>query len=52
MLFHETKLEHQVGNKGALWWSGPFLIHSIVTHFTYTLQEINGTVMRGNISAN
>ncbi|KAF8228431.1 hypothetical protein L208DRAFT_1549202 [Tricholoma matsutake] len=46
VLAHETWLDTQVGNKGALRWMGPFIIHEKVCDKTYKLWELDGTVKR------
>jgi hypothetical protein len=46
VLAHETWLDTQVGNKGALRWSGPFIVHEKVRDKTYRLRELDGTVIR------
>jgi hypothetical protein len=46
VLAHETWLDTQVGNKGALRWTGPFIIHEKVRDKTYKLRELDGTVKR------
>jgi hypothetical protein len=46
VLAHETWLDTQVGNKGALRWSGPFIIHEKAHEKVYRLRELDGTVKR------
>jgi hypothetical protein len=46
VLAHETWLDTQVGNKGALRWSGPFIIHEKAHEKVYHLRELDGTVKR------
>ena len=50
MLKHETWLDNQHGNKGALRWSGPFVIHERLNDHQYRLREIDGTVRREKVS--
>ncbi|KAF8233968.1 hypothetical protein L208DRAFT_1264267 [Tricholoma matsutake] len=44
VLAHETWLDTQVGNKGTLRWTGPFIIHEKVQDKMYKLRELDGTV--------
>jgi hypothetical protein len=46
VLAHETWLDTQVGNKGALRWSGPFIIHEKACEKVYHLRELDGTMKR------
>ena len=54
VLVHETWLDTQMGNKGALRWSGPFIIHERVMHEgkikAYRVQELDGNVRRGTVA--
>ena len=52
VLLHETWLDSQMGNKGALRWAGPYIVHRQLHDTTYQLRELDGTVMRGSIAAN
>ena len=52
VLLHETWLDSQMGNKGALRWTGPYIVHRQLHDTTYQLRELDGTVMRGSIAAN
>ena len=52
VLLHETWLDSQMGNKGALRWTGPYIIHCKLRDTTYQLRELDGTVMRSSIAAN
>jgi len=45
VLMHETWLDSQMGNKGALHWTGPYIIHRQLRDTTYQLRELDGTVM-------
>ena len=49
VLVHETWLDGQKGNKGALRWSGPYVVHEKFNNKTYRLREIDGTVRRETI---
>jgi hypothetical protein len=50
---HETWLDTQKGNKGALRWSGPFIIHERVVHEGalkgYKIWELDGNVRRSTV---
>ena len=52
VLLHETWLDSQMGHKGALRWTGPFIVHRKLQDTTYQLRELDGTVMRGSVAAN
>ena len=52
VLLHETWLDSQMGNKGALRWTGPYIVHRQLRDTTYQLRELDGTVMRGSVAAN
>jgi len=52
VLLHKTWLDSQMGNKGMLRWTGPYIIHQKLHDTTYQLQELDGTVIRGSITAN
>ena len=52
VLLHETWLDSQMGNKGALRWTGPYIVHRKLRDTTYQLRELDGTVMRGSVAAN
>ena len=52
VLLHETWLDSQMGHKGALRWTGPYIVHRQLHDTTYQLRELDGTVMRGSIAAN
>ena len=52
VLLHETWLDSQMGNKGALRWTSPYIIHRQLRDTTYQLRELDGTVMRGSVAAN
>lgn len=51
VLLHETWLDSQMGHKGALRWTGPYIVHHQMHNTTYQLRELDGTVMRGSIAA-
>lgn len=46
VLAHETWLDNQMGNKGALRWTGPYIVHERRERGGYRLRELDGTVMR------
>jgi hypothetical protein len=54
VLVHETWLDSQKGNKGALRWTGPFIIHERVEYDGklkgYKLRELDGTVRRNVVA--
>ena len=52
VLLHETWLDSQMGNKGALRWTGPYIVHRQLRDTTYQLRELDGTVMQGSVAAN
>ena len=52
VLLHETWLDSQMGHKGALRWTGPYIVHRQLHDTTYQLRELDGTVMRGSVAAN
>jgi len=52
VLLHETWLDSQMGHKGALQWTGPYIVHHQLHDMTYQLRELDGTVMRGSVAAN
>ena len=52
VLLHETWLDSQMGHKGALRWTGPFIVHRKLRDTTYQLRELDGTVMGGSVAAN
>ena len=52
VLLHETWLDSQMGNKGALHWTGPYIVHCQLHDMTYQLRELDGTVMQGSVAAN
>jgi len=41
-----------MGNKGALQWTGPYIVHHQLCDTTYQLRELDGIVMRGSVAAN
>ena len=52
VLLHETWLDAQHGNKGALHWAGPFVIDSLLSRSrSYHLREIDGTLLRATAPA-
>lgn len=52
VLVHETWLDLQKGNKGALRWSGPYIVHRVLRETTYQLRELDGTVRCDSYAAN
>jgi hypothetical protein len=54
VLVHETWLDTQKGNKGAVRWTGPFIINERVVHEGklkgYRLRELDGTIRRGTVA--
>ena len=52
VLLHETWLDSQMGNKGALRWTGPYIVHHKLHDTTYQLRELDGTVIRASVAAN
>ena len=52
VLLHETWLDSQIDNKGALCWTGPYIVHHQLHDMTYQLSELDGTVMQGSVAAN
>ncbi|OBZ65135.1 hypothetical protein A0H81_14865 [Grifola frondosa] len=50
VLVHQTWLDNQHGNKGALRWAGPYVVRKVVDRF-YQLMELDGTEMRGAFAA-
>ncbi|RDB15232.1 Retrovirus-related Pol polyprotein from transposon 17.6 [Hypsizygus marmoreus] len=51
VLVQETWLDAQKGNKGALRWSGPYIVHRALRETTYQLRELDGTVRRESYAA-
>ena len=51
VLRHETWLDGQKGNKELWRWSGPYIIHEKRENDSYVLRELDGTVMRGHVTA-
>jgi hypothetical protein len=45
VLVYKTSLDNQQGNKGALWWSGPYYVVAIRPSGAYILAELDGTVL-------
>ncbi|KAF9800793.1 hypothetical protein IEO21_10293 [Rhodonia placenta] len=46
VLVHETWLDNQHGNKGALRWAGPYVIQERHTSGSYAIQELDGVVLK------
>lgn len=51
VLIHETWLDRQLGNKGALRFSGPYIIHCRHHHNNYRLRELDGSLIREAVPA-
>ena len=51
VLVHETWLDRQLGNKGALRWAGPYVIHSRHHNNNYHLRELDGALIREAVPA-
>ena len=52
VLLHETWLDTQHGNKGALRWAGPFVIDARLPRSgSYRLRELDGTLLRATAPA-
>ena len=49
---HETWLDSQMGDKGALRWTGPYIVHRKLQDTTYQLRELDGIVMHRLVTAN
>ena len=52
VLLHKTWLDSQMGHKGVLQWTGPYIVHHQLCDTTYQLRELDGTVMQGSVAAN
>ena len=52
VLVHETWLDAQHGNKGALRWAGPYVVHERYPSGSYCLRELDGTVLKEHVAAN
>jgi len=52
VLLHKTWLDSQMGNKGVLWWTRPYIVHCKLQDTTYQLRELDGTVIQGSVAAN
>ncbi|KIP01286.1 hypothetical protein PHLGIDRAFT_49255, partial [Phlebiopsis gigantea 11061_1 CR5-6] len=51
VLVHETWLDNQHGNKGALRWAGPYVVHCQHPSGAYALRELDGTLLRESVAA-
>lgn len=51
VLVHETWLDGQHGNKGALRWAGPYVVHEQFRTGSYALRELDGTVLKEHVAA-
>ncbi|EKM51440.1 uncharacterized protein PHACADRAFT_102853, partial [Phanerochaete carnosa HHB-10118-sp] len=50
VLVHETWLDNQHGNKGALRWAGPYVIVQRHPSGSYSLRELDGTLLKESVS--
>ncbi|OSC96483.1 hypothetical protein PYCCODRAFT_1354272, partial [Trametes coccinea BRFM310] len=50
VLLHETWLDKQHGNKGALRWAGPYIVHSRCENNSYLLRELDGALFRSRVA--
>ncbi|TFY61408.1 hypothetical protein EVJ58_g4516 [Rhodofomes roseus] len=51
VLVHETWLDAQHGNKGALRWAGPYVVHERYPSGSYCIRELDGTVLKEHVAA-
>ncbi|EMD31013.1 hypothetical protein CERSUDRAFT_60606 [Gelatoporia subvermispora B] len=51
VLVHETWLDAQHGNKGALRWAGPYVVVRQLPSGSYEIAEIDGTRIRDHVAA-
>ncbi|TFY52589.1 hypothetical protein EVJ58_g9929 [Rhodofomes roseus] len=51
VVVHETWLDAQHGNKGALRWAGPYIIHERYPSGSYCIRELDGTVLKEHVAA-
>ncbi len=51
VLLHETWLDAQQGHKGALRWSGPYVVALRYPNGSYRLRELDGTLMKSSAPA-
>ncbi|KAL1936883.1 hypothetical protein VTO73DRAFT_5130 [Trametes versicolor] len=49
VLLHETWLDNQHGNKGAMRWAGPYIVHRRHDN-TYMLRELDGALFRSQVA--
>ncbi|OJT10001.1 Retrovirus-related Pol polyprotein from transposon 17.6 [Trametes pubescens] len=49
VLLHETWLDNQHGNKGAMRWAGPYVVHKRHKN-TYMLKELDGALFRSQVA--
>lgn len=50
VLLHETWLDNQHGNKNALRWAGPYVVHQHFPSGSYALRELDGTILAGSVA--
>ena len=51
VLVHETWLDAQRGNKGALRWAGPYVVHERYPSGSYCIRELDGAVLKEHVAA-
>lgn len=51
VLVHETWLDAQHGNKGALRWAGPYIVHERYPSGSYCIRELDGAVLKEHVAA-
>lgn len=51
VLRHETWIDGQHGSKNQPKWSGPYIIHEVRPNKSFVLRELDGTVIRGHVTA-
>ncbi|RDX42934.1 hypothetical protein OH76DRAFT_1298151, partial [Lentinus brumalis] len=51
VLLHETWLDAQHGNKGALRWAGPYVVAQRYPNGSYRLRELDGSLMKSSAPA-
>ncbi|KAI0645472.1 hypothetical protein C8Q79DRAFT_910580 [Trametes meyenii] len=50
VLLHETWLDKQHGNKGALRWAGPYMVSRAHDNGSYQIRELDGTPLRSAVA--
>ncbi len=51
VLIHETWLDNQHGNKGALRWAGPYVVHQQHPSGSYSIRELDGSLLKEKVAA-